>query len=126
MILPSIYIGVVLRCWFVVGVVSSMNVTGYSGGVVSVTCKYDEGYSANQKYFCKGKWLKCKDQIKTEEKDKWVASGRFSLYDDTGSAVFTVTIRDLSEGDSGKYYCGTEIVGIDPFTKVNLEVITGE
>ncbi|XP_039544899.1 uncharacterized protein LOC120491260 [Pimephales promelas] len=107
------------------GVVSPISVTGYSGGGVRITCKYDEGYSANQKYFCKGDWSECKDLIKTR-KNKWVASGRFSLYDDTGSAVFTVTIRDLKQGDSGKYYCGTEITGIDRSTEVNLEVITGQ
>ncbi|XP_067260678.1 polymeric immunoglobulin receptor-like isoform X2 [Chanodichthys erythropterus] len=105
------------------GVVSSISVTGYSGGGVTITCKYDEGYAANKKYFCKGQWSNCTDQIKTDEKDKWVHSGRFSLYDDTRSAVFNVTIRDLKEQDSDTYWCGTERVGKDLYTEVNLEVI---
>ncbi|XP_051730946.1 polymeric immunoglobulin receptor-like isoform X28 [Ctenopharyngodon idella] len=108
------------------GVVSSMRVTGYSGGGVMITCGYDEGYTANKKYFCKGQWSTCTDQIKTKEKNKWVQKGRFSLYDDTTSRVFTVTIRDLSEHDSGTYYCGTERVGSDPNTEVDLEVITDQ
>ncbi|CAM4449300.1 unnamed protein product [Leuciscus chuanchicus] len=108
------------------GVVSSMSVTGYSGGGVTITCKYDEGYTDNKKYFCEGQWSGCTDQIKTNEKYKWVQSGRFSLYDDTSSSVFTVTIRDLREEDSGTYYCGTERFGIDPYTEVNLKVLTGQ
>ncbi|XP_048064022.1 CMRF35-like molecule 5 [Megalobrama amblycephala] len=108
------------------GVVISMRVTGYSGGGVTITCGYDGGYRANEKYFCKGQWSTCTDQIKTKEKNKWVQQDRFSLYDDTTSRVFTVTIRELSERDSGIYYCGTELYGPDLYTKVDLKVITGE
>ncbi|XP_050956750.1 uncharacterized protein LOC127157570 isoform X2 [Labeo rohita] len=90
------------------GVVSSINVTGYSGGGVIITCKYNKTFTATAKYFCRGQWSECTDQIRTEKKNKWVDSGRFSLYDDTRAAVFTVTIRDLSERDSGTYYCGVE------------------
>ncbi len=100
--------------------------TGYSGGGVSITCRYDEGYTDNKKYFCRGKNPGCIDLIKTEEKDKWIDSGRFSLYDDTTAAVFTVTFRNLTEQDSGMYQCGTDRYGIDSFTEVNLNVITGE
>ncbi|RXN23322.1 polymeric immunoglobulin receptor-like protein [Labeo rohita] len=92
----------------ITGVVSSINVTGYSGGGVNITCKYNKTFTATAKYFCRGQWSECTDQIRTEKKNKWVHSGRFSLYDDTRAAVFTVTIRDLSERDSGTYYCGVE------------------
>uniref|UniRef100_A0A8C2CE27 Ig-like domain-containing protein n=1 Tax=Cyprinus carpio TaxID=7962 RepID=A0A8C2CE27_CYPCA len=117
---------VVLRCWFVVGVLSSISVTGYSGGGVSITCRYDRGYTDNKKYFCKGQNPGCSDLIKTEEKDKWVDSGRFSLYDDTRAAVFTVTIRDLSEQDSGTYRCAVDKSGIDFYTEVNLNVVAAD
>ncbi len=101
--------------------------TGYSGGGVSITCRYDEGYTDNEKYFCKGQWqTTCSDLIRTKEKNKWVNSGRFSLYEDRRAAVFTVTFRNLSERDSGTYWCGTEITGFDPYTEVKLSVITGE
>ncbi|XP_067239027.1 polymeric immunoglobulin receptor-like [Chanodichthys erythropterus] len=108
------------------GVVISMSVTGYSGGGVTITCGYYDGYKENVKYFCKGQWSTCTDQIRTIKKNKWVQQDRFSLYDDTRSAVFTVTIRDLSERDSGIYYCGTEITGPDPITEVNLKVVTAQ
>ncbi len=100
--------------------------TVYSGGGVNITCRYDKRYTDNAKYLCRGKWPVCKDLIRTEEKDKWIDSGRFSLYDDTTAAVFTVTIRNLREQDSGTYWFGTERYGIDLYTEVNLNVITGE
>ncbi len=106
---------------------------GYSGGEVNITCKYVEKYTQNTKFFCRGKkpdkvkrgW--CSELIKTEEKDKWVDSGRLSLYDDTRAAVFTVTFRNLSEQDSGTYHCGVDrTTEKDSYTKVKLNVIKGE
>ncbi|XP_067260317.1 CMRF35-like molecule 6 [Chanodichthys erythropterus] len=112
------------------GVVRSLSVTGYSGSEVNITCKYSKGDTAKAKYFCRGKKPnkpqsgRCSELIRTNEKDEWVHSGRFSLYDDTRSAVFTVTIRDLSERDSGTYQCGVERTrGRDFYTEVNLKVI---
>uniref|UniRef100_A0A8C1UE10 Ig-like domain-containing protein n=1 Tax=Cyprinus carpio TaxID=7962 RepID=A0A8C1UE10_CYPCA len=106
------------------GVVSSISVTGYSGGRVNITCTYDRKYKKNAKYFCRREWLTCFELIRTETKDKWVDSGRFSLFDDTTAAVFTVTFRNLSEQDSGTYRCGVEKPGLDPYTEVNLNVVT--
>ncbi|XP_050957593.1 CMRF35-like molecule 8, partial [Labeo rohita] len=116
------------------GVVSSISLTGYSGGEVNITCKYNiqhKGYTANAKYFCRGKkpgkpkgeW--CSELIKTCEKDKWFHSGRFSLYDDTRATVFTVTIRNLSERDTGTYQCGVDrTTKKDFYTEVKLNIIT--
>ncbi|XP_042573203.1 adhesion G protein-coupled receptor E3-like isoform X2 [Cyprinus carpio] len=109
------------------GVLSSISVTGYSGGRVNITCRYDRGYIDNEKYFCKGQNPGCTDLIKTDKKngEKWVDSGRFSMYDDTRAAVFTVTIRDLSEQDSGTYQCAVDIsLAKDAYTEVNLNVVT--
>ncbi len=100
--------------------------TGYSGGGVSITCRYDRKYKKNEKYFCRGEWSTCSELIKTDTKDKWVDSGRLSLYDDTRAAVFTVTIRDLRERDSDTYYYAVERSGLDPYTEVKLNVLTGE
>ncbi|XP_026133388.1 CMRF35-like molecule 8 [Carassius auratus] len=108
------------------GVLSSISVTGYSGGGVSITCRYDRGYSDNNKYFCKGQWSECTDRIRTNTKNKWVDSGRFSLYDDTSAAVFTVTIRDLSEQDSGTYQCAVDKYWTDFYTEVKLNVVTAD
>uniref|UniRef100_A0A9J7ZTY0 Immunoglobulin domain-containing protein n=1 Tax=Cyprinus carpio carpio TaxID=630221 RepID=A0A9J7ZTY0_CYPCA len=107
------------------GVLSSISVTGYSGGGVSITCRYDRRYTDNNKYFCRGRWSECTDRIRNNSKNKQVDSGRFSLYDDTRAAVFTVTIRDLREQDSDIYYCGTDIYAkVDSYTEVKLKVVT--
>ncbi|XP_067261125.1 CMRF35-like molecule 8 isoform X2 [Chanodichthys erythropterus] len=105
------------------GVMNSNVVTGYSGGEVTITCKYDSGYTTSEKYFCEGQWLSCTDYIRTDAKNRWVNSGRFSLYDNTISAVFTVKIRDLNVWDSGTYYCGVDRLMMDSQTEVNLNVI---
>ncbi|XP_058628677.1 CMRF35-like molecule 8 [Onychostoma macrolepis] len=107
------------------GVLSSISVTGYSGGGVRIRWRYDRKYTENAKYFCRGQ--QCTELIRTNTKNEWVDSGRFSLYDDTTAEVFTVTIRDLSEWDSGTYYCAADISWyIDSYTEVNLKVITGQ
>uniref|UniRef100_A0A9J8AJR8 Ig-like domain-containing protein n=1 Tax=Cyprinus carpio carpio TaxID=630221 RepID=A0A9J8AJR8_CYPCA len=112
------------------GVVSSIRVRGYSGGGVNITCRYNRKYTDNAKYFCRGQWkTTCSDLIRTDMKNenKWVDSGRFSLFDDTRAALFTVTFRDLSEQDSGMYWCGADISwGKESYTEVNLKVVTGE
>ncbi|XP_026133387.1 CMRF35-like molecule 8 [Carassius auratus] len=107
-------------------VLSSISVTGYSGGGVSITCRYDRGYTDKNKYFCRGQYPGCKDLIKTDIKNKWVDSGSFSLYDDTSAAVFTVTIRDLSEQDSGTYQCAVDTYLTDFYTEVKLNVVTAD
>ncbi|KAF4118172.1 adhesion G protein-coupled receptor E3-like [Onychostoma macrolepis] len=107
------------------GVLSSISVRGYSGERVNITCRYDRQYTAHAKYFCRGQWSVCTDLIKTNTKNKWVDSGRFSLYDDTRAAAFTVTIRDLSKLDSGTYYCAVDIhISGDSYTEVNLNILT--
>ncbi|XP_059407683.1 CMRF35-like molecule 7 [Carassius carassius] len=109
--------------------VSSIDVEGYSDGEVNITCRYVKEYTQNTKYFCRGKkpdkdksrW--CTELIRTEEKDKWVDSGRFSLFDDTRAAVFTVTFRNLSELDSGTYQCAVDRTkGKDSYTEVKMNV----
>ncbi|KAK2858245.1 hypothetical protein Q7C36_006164 [Tachysurus vachellii] len=84
----------------------SKEVTGYSGGGILIKCEYDPEYTENQKYFCKGSGIVCSDQIKTGDKNQWVNSGRFSLFDDTKSSEFWVMIRELIAQDTGTYHCG--------------------
>ncbi|XP_058258705.1 uncharacterized protein LOC131361539 isoform X3 [Hemibagrus wyckioides] len=102
---------------------ASKEVTGYSGGGVLIKCKYDTENKNNQKYFCKGSWPVCSDQIKTEGKNQWVNSGRFSLYDDTKSAELWVMMRDLTIQDSGTYQCVVDkSMWKDIYTPVELKV----
>ncbi|XP_047669130.1 polymeric immunoglobulin receptor-like isoform X7 [Tachysurus fulvidraco] len=105
---------------------ASKEVTGYSGGGILIKCKYDTEYKDKQKYFCKGSWPGCLDQIKTGDKNQWVNSGRFSLFDDTKSSEFWVMIRELTVQDNGTYQCGVDrTLGIDIYTPVELKVKEG-
>ncbi|KAF4078851.1 hypothetical protein AMELA_G00186370 [Ameiurus melas] len=104
---------------------ASKKVTVYSGGGVLIKCKYDTEYRENQKYFCKGSWPGCSDQIKTGAKNEWINLGRFSLFDDTKSAEFSVMFRELTVEDTGTYQCGVDKDWIDIYTPVELKVKEG-
>ncbi|XP_047669136.1 uncharacterized protein LOC113640761 isoform X12 [Tachysurus fulvidraco] len=105
---------------------TSKEVTGYSGGGILIKCKYDTEYRYNKKYFCYGSWSVCSDQIKTGDKNQWVNSGRFSLFDDTKSSEFWVMFRELTVQDTGTYQCGVDRTsGIDINTPVELKVKEG-
>ncbi|XP_042621097.1 CMRF35-like molecule 8 [Cyprinus carpio] len=109
------------------GAMTSMSVTGHAGGEINITCTYQEKYTANVKYFCRGQWSDCTDRIRTKTKNKWVDSGRFSLFDDTRATVFTVTFRNLREQDSDTYWCAVDIpLSEDPNTEVKLKIISGK
>ncbi|XP_062395798.1 CMRF35-like molecule 5 [Sardina pilchardus] len=107
---------------------SVIEVTEYEGRSAVIRCPYEKRYEGNSKYLCK--WL-CprivgKDiPIRTEAGQTKAINGRFSLHDDTTAGAFTVTITGLTEGDSGKYWCGvsTGFGYTDVFTEVELNVI---
>ncbi|KAI5628784.1 polymeric immunoglobulin receptor-like isoform X2, partial [Silurus asotus] len=102
---------------------ASKEVTEYSGGGVLIKCNYDTEYTQNLKYFCKGSPPGCSDLIKTGDKNMWVTSGRFSMFDDTKSAEFSVMIREITVEDTGTYQCGVDIsLGKDIYTPVELKV----
>ncbi|XP_072546878.1 uncharacterized protein [Salminus brasiliensis] len=95
------------------------NVTGYSGGSVLVKCKYQPKLQSNPKYFCRVSRSGCTELIKTEDKDKWSNTGRFSVFDNSSGAEFWVLMTELTVDDSGRYQCGVE-KGSN--TTVNLEI----
>ncbi|XP_037399234.1 polymeric immunoglobulin receptor-like [Pygocentrus nattereri] len=101
----------------------SGRVMGYSGGGVLIKCRYETQYTSNPKYFCKGPWSNCADQIKTGLKNAWINSGRFSLFDDTRAAQFWVVITELTVEDSGTYQCAVDVgFQLDVYTAVKLNV----
>uniref|UniRef100_A0A671X1N0 Immunoglobulin V-set domain-containing protein n=1 Tax=Sparus aurata TaxID=8175 RepID=A0A671X1N0_SPAAU len=51
---------------------------------------------------------------------------RFSLYDNTTGAYFTVKVEKLSLKDSGKYWCGVDTLHqSDNISAVELNVLPG-
>lgn len=86
-----------------------------------------DGQQTNAKYFCQDNDnAPCSDLIRTELRDKWVEDGRFSLYDNTTGAYFTVRVEKLILEDSGKYWCGVDILQqSDDTSTVELNVLPG-
>ncbi|KAI4885083.1 hypothetical protein NFI96_031293, partial [Prochilodus magdalenae] len=77
-------------------------VAGNLGETVTISCSYPEGFNKYSKTF-----------RKQEGRTFTTVSlnSRFSIFDDRGSRVLSVRIRDVREGDGGVYYCGVWIGG---------------
>ncbi|XP_067298674.1 CMRF35-like molecule 5 isoform X2 [Pseudorasbora parva] len=91
--------------------------SGYVGRYVIVSCSHSWA-STNIKYFCRHP---CEDRdilVKSDQSPK----GRYTLKD-YGTGIFTVTITDLQESDSGIYWCGVQRALFDTYHEVNLKVL---
>ncbi|XP_036373681.1 CMRF35-like molecule 3 [Megalops cyprinoides] len=79
------------------------------GGSVTIPCLYDQEYIYHVKYWCSGgDWNICKTLVRT---DSPRIAGDVLIIDSPAQKVFTVTMRNLQEGDSGYYWCGVDIRG---------------
>ncbi|XP_057187580.1 CMRF35-like molecule 8 isoform X2 [Triplophysa rosa] len=81
------------------------HMSGVKGDELSVQCHYNHVIN-NHKFFCKGENLSLCETSGVKVSKEKVTNGRFSLIDDTSARVFTVTITNLTEEDSGMYWCG--------------------
>ncbi|KAL6482305.1 hypothetical protein MHYP_G00103850 [Metynnis hypsauchen] len=93
---------------------------------VSIECSY-RGASAESdgKFLCMGQQPASCDKGGAKVSSEKNRTGRFSLRDDAPAGVFTVTITDLREEDSGTYWCGEESFGSSIYTEVHLQVMKG-
>ncbi|XP_048051516.1 polymeric immunoglobulin receptor-like [Megalobrama amblycephala] len=92
------------------------------GGSVSISCKFIRNH---MRIFCRGDQpnICVRDGVRVSSNTR--TNGRFSVTDETSAGVFTVNITDLTEEDSGKYWCAEESSGSFVFTEVHLHVIGG-
>ncbi|XP_060774474.1 CMRF35-like molecule 8 [Neoarius graeffei] len=106
----------------------SISKTVHVGGYLNISCKYPESLRSDPKFLCK-KTLQqaaCFYKGSVKESRKYVNEGKFSLYDDRAKQIFTVSIRNVTEQDSGEYWCGAEGAGTSDhgykvyFTQINL------
>ncbi|RXN37884.1 polymeric immunoglobulin receptor-like protein [Labeo rohita] len=90
------------------------------GGSASISCKYIR--NQNQGFFCRGDQpnICVRDGVRVSSNNS--INGRFSLTDETSAGVFTVNISNLTEQDSGKYWCAEENSGSFILTEVQLHV----
>ncbi|XP_043970275.1 polymeric immunoglobulin receptor-like isoform X2 [Gambusia affinis] len=103
---------------FVISAEGLIEVFGYEGRDVKITCRYDEGYQNYEKYLCKNECGYSDVLITTTQKNK----GKYSITDNIKIRVVTVTISDLQSRDAGKYKCGIIVWGTDLYSEVKLHI----
>ncbi|XP_060774459.1 CMRF35-like molecule 6 [Neoarius graeffei] len=88
----------------------SINETVHVGGDLNISCKYPGSLRSDPKFLCKKRLQQsaCFYKESVKESRKYVNEGKFSLHDDRAKQIFTVIIRNVTEQDSGEYWCGAD------------------
>lgn len=99
------------------------------GGSLTIPCHYEPQYASYVKYWCQGRTKEfCTMLARTDDHHPNDPEEKVSIFDDPVQLVFTVTMKDIKEGESGWYICGVEIGGVwnaDDITFTNIKVIHG-
>ncbi|XP_053354169.1 CMRF35-like molecule 8 [Clarias gariepinus] len=96
----------------------SISETVHVGEDLNFSCKYPESLRSNPKFLCK---IELHDSVCSHKR-------KFSLYDDRERRILSVSIRNVTERDSGEYWCGAEAAWESDngykvyFTQINLTV----
>ncbi|XP_028738395.1 CMRF35-like molecule 9 isoform X3 [Peromyscus leucopus] len=102
-------------------------VSGFEGDKVSLRCTYEKNLRGHRKYWCRQGGImvsRCTDIVYTSQNQE-VAQGRMSIRDNPRELSMTVTMRDLTLKDAGKYWCGIDRLGFDESFEVSLIVFPG-
>ncbi|XP_042638802.1 CMRF35-like molecule 9 [Orycteropus afer afer] len=100
-------------------------ISRFEGDTVSVQCSYTEELKGHQKYWCRRVGIvlfRCSGTIYTGEDGQEVTQGKVSIRDSPQERTFTVTLRDLTLEDGGKYWCGIKRLGFDKTLLISLVV----
>ncbi|XP_055476226.1 CMRF35-like molecule 9 isoform X1 [Psammomys obesus] len=103
-------------------------ISGFEGDTVSLQCTYEKTVERHRKYWCRQGGIvvsRCSDIVYTNQ-DQRVTRGRMSIRDSPRELSMTVTMRDLTLKDEGKYWCGIDRLGFDESFEVSLIVFPGE
>lgn len=100
------------------------------GRSVTIPCHYEPQFASYVKYWCQGRTREfCTSIAQTDDLGSANPSeDKVSISDDPAQQVFTVTMRDLKEDDSGWYMCGVKIGGVwsaDDFAFTHIKVVHG-
>ncbi|XP_054988252.1 CMRF35-like molecule 2 [Sorex araneus] len=83
------------------------SVHGTVGESLSVWCRYKQEHKNNSKYWCKAPCVTRRSVVvETSETQREARRGRVTIRDDPANLTFTVTLENLTEADSGTYWCG--------------------
>uniref|UniRef100_A0A8C8SCH8 Immunoglobulin domain-containing protein n=1 Tax=Pelusios castaneus TaxID=367368 RepID=A0A8C8SCH8_9SAUR len=111
-------------CWALTG---PHEAKGPLGGELSVQCSYVRGYETYIKYWCRGTMqISCHVVVQTSDSEAIVKQDRVSIRDIRTNNTFIVTMKNLTEGDSGIYWCGIEELGWDRMFSVKVSVLPGK
>ncbi|XP_048868478.1 polymeric immunoglobulin receptor-like isoform X4 [Brienomyrus brachyistius] len=81
-------------------------VSAWRGGSITIPCFYDDRYKTHVKYWCRGYNVRsCTPIVHTDSP----LEGKASVRDDPDQRVFTVTINNLTAGESDYYWCCVDI-----------------
>ncbi|XP_069337596.1 CMRF35-like molecule 9 isoform X2 [Eulemur rufifrons] len=103
-------------------------ISGFEGDTVSLQCTYQEELRNHKKYWCPQVGfllLRCSSIIYTGEGGQETRQGRVSIRDSPQELAFTVTLRNLTLQDAGKYRCGVKKLVFDETFPVSLLVFPG-
>ncbi|KAM6918252.1 polymeric immunoglobulin receptor [Xenentodon cancila] len=115
---------------FLCGVTTEKKFAVLEGRSLTIPCHYEPQYATYVKYWCRGSTREfCTSLARTDDPRAInPPEDKVSIFDDPVQLVFTVTMNNLKEVDSGWYMCGLEIGGMwtaDVATFTNIEVIHG-
>ncbi|XP_031209677.1 CMRF35-like molecule 9 isoform X4 [Mastomys coucha] len=102
-------------------------ISGFEGDTVSLQCTYEEKMKGYRKYWCQQGGIllsRCGNTVYTNQ-DQEVTRDMMSIRDSPEELSMTVTMRDLTLKDSGKYWCGIDRLGRDNTFEVTLIVFPG-
>ncbi|XP_043383604.1 CMRF35-like molecule 7 isoform X2 [Chelonia mydas] len=119
-VLPVLFWILLKGCWALIG---PQEARGPLDGELTVQCWYGRGYENYIKYWCRGTtWTSCLIVVTTGSEAK-VESNRVSIKDIHTFCTFIVTMKNLTEGDSGTYWCGIDRLGVDLMFSVKVNVL---
>lgn len=101
---------------------------GFEGGTVSLQCSYSEKLRGHKKYWCRKAGVvltRCSGKVYAREDGQERTEGRVTIQDHPQKLTLNVTLRELTLEDSGEYWCGITILGIDEVFLVSLLVLPG-
>lgn len=101
------------------------------GQSIKVPCQYEPQYASYVKYWCHGRMREfCSSLARTDDHPAAnPAEDKVSVSDDQVQLVFTVTMNNLTEADTGWYMCGVEVGNgwtADVSKFIHIKVIHGE